>query len=732
MPGTELGLWDRLMMSSLDQFLTQVIQYDPDLDASILSKAYTFAAEAHSGQRRESREPYINHPAIVAQHVAEMQQGTEAVAAALLHDCIEDTHIDISAISAEFGESVSSLVFGLTKISSIKIPRREMRQAEYLRRLLLGIAEDVRVIVIKLADRLHNMQTLESLEENRRKRIAIETLEIYAPLAHSLGMGFFRTQLEDLAFKELVPKSYAEIKELVSAKRTEREAEIENTIRDLKIILLSESMDVRIQGRAKHFYGIYRKILREHKKFREIWDLLGVRIITDTVENCYRALGAIHAEWNPVDGRFKDYIARPKPNMYQSIHTTVRTPAGHIVELQIRTERMHAIAEHGVAAHWRYHLEHEGGRYDLSKYLGWFNDLISTKTLETDPQSILHIFKKGLINNEVIVRTPDGELIPIRAGATGLDFAFQLHTELGLHCNGIRANGKSVPLDYQLESGDTIEVSTSPVAHPTQDWLSRVTTGGARQKIRRFLRQNERERTQAKGRTLVVKELRRASMPIPRTVSSWEAFSKTLGYPTTGELFLAVGSAKVEARSLINQSRKEEDEDTTDESPEEELPLQIRKTTQGIKLGDLRSISVRFARCCTPIPGDPIIAFITRGRGASIHRESCPNVRQTDPERLLSVQWDVGENETFLTAIQIRAGNRKHLLGELQPVVEQTDALFRSMNVSSDAEGMKIVLQLAVKNTDHLHRVRDNIKRLAGVRRVSRVSIRNVKSIVTK
>ena len=710
-------------MYSKTAFIDKILRLDPDLDAHILTKAYEFAADAHSGQIRESREPFIIHPAWVAQLVAELGQGTDAVAAALLHDCIEDTEVDLATIVDDFGDSVAALVSGLTKISSIDIPHRETRQAEYLRRLLMGVADDVRVIVIKLADRLHNMQTLSSLREEKRKRIAIETLEIYAPLAHSLGMGFFRTQLEDLAFKELVPESYAEIKELVSTKRSQREADIRSVIGDLEELFAIESLNAQIHGRAKHFYGIYRKILREHKKFRDIWDLLGVRILTDSIENCYRILGVIHGVWVPVDGRFKDYIAKPKPNMYQSIHTTVRTNDGHVVELQIRTEQMHAIAEYGVAAHWRYHREKEGGRYDLSEHLLWFNKLLLLNTSDANPQHILHIFKQGLINNEVIIRTPRGELIPIRSGATALDFAFQLHTDLGLHCNGIRVNGKSVPLDRRLESGDMVEISTHPVAHPTQDWLSRVTTTSAKQKIRRFLRQRERERAQARGRTMIVKELRRASIHLPRSMASWESLAQSLGFPTTGELFLAVGSGKSDARVLLAQNRKDDEKDIL--APlEEELPKRSRGTTRGIKLGDLRNLSVRFARCCTPIPGDRIVALVTRGRGASIHRSSCHNAKRSDPERWVAVEWDVGENEMFATAVQITAGNRRQLLGEFQPVIEQCGAVFRGMNVTSDADGMKILLQLTVKNTDHLDEVRRLINRLAGVRRISRVSLK--------
>lgn len=723
--GTELGLWGRLMILSEQDFIQRAQAFDPDLDLPLLVEAFRFASVAHAGQTRASLEPFITHPIAVALQVAELRQGSDAVATALLHDCVEDTSVEQETIVSCFGPRIADIVASLTKLSSLQMPHREARQAEYLRRLLLAVADDVCVIVIKLADRLHNMQTLSSLDPDKRQRIAAETLEIYAPLAHSLGMGRFRTELEDLAFKELDPLSYQEIKRLVSARRREREEAIDKLIETLREILAAQDLTAQITGRAKHFYGIYRKIRREHKTFREIWDLAGIRMVTDSVDACYRGLGLVHASWLPIDGRFKDYIARPKPNMYRSIHTTVRTPEGQVAELQIRTKEMHAIAEYGVAAHWRYHLEQEGGNYSLREHLKWFGDLMDVGESSKDPREILRLFRQGLISNEVMVLTPKGELFPMRAGATALDFAFLLHTDLGLRCNGIRVNGKAVPLDFLLQSGDRVEILTSSTAQPTQDWLTRVTTSNARQKIRRYLSQAERQRQQARGRTTLVKELRKATIILPRTPAAWENMARTMGFPTSGELFIAIGAGKASMSQLLAALGAKDEEE-----PHEVLPLEkesiarSRKTTRGIRLGALRDLAVRFARCCNPIPGDRIIALITRGRGASIHRHQCVNALTGNPDRWLEVEWDVGQNEMFSTSLFIKAVPKKRVLGELEPVVEEAGAEFKNLHVQTEHDELQIHLQLAVRNTNHLAKIRKAIKAVPGVKRVMRAKTR--------
>lgn len=708
------------MLLTRDEFLNKALHDDSSLDRALLAEAFDFASTVHKAQKRASGEPFLVHPLAVALSVAELRQGTEAVVAALLHDCLEDTQVEVNFLEKKFGAAIAKLVSGMTKLSSLELPQREARQAEYFRRLLLTLAEDVRVIVIKLIDRLHNMETLSFLEPERRRHVASETLEIYAPLAHRLGMGTFRAQLEDLSFKQLDPASYQQIKERVAARKEERTRVVDDLTSRLGEILHSDGVEASITGRIKHFYAIYKKLRRSSRPFNEIWDLIGLRVITTTVSECYAILGLVHANWLPVENRFKDYVARPKSNMYQSLHTTVLAPGDRPVELQIRTIEMHSIAEYGVAAHWRYHLEQTGGHYSLGEHLVWFRELMDAGKRAETPQDLLRLFREGPLRTETVVLTPKGELVPLRSGSTALDFAFALHTELGLHCSGARVDGKAVQLGHVLRSGDQMEILTSPTAHPTSDWLARVSTSSAKQKIRRYLHQSERERQQSRGRTSVLRELRRVGHPLPRTQTDWEALCESMGYPTPGELFLAAGTGRISARQLghlVQEDQKEQEPGLPDS---DQLLWKTRRTTRGIRLGGLQGIAVRYAACCNPIPGDEVVALVTRGRGASVHRATCRNALRGDPSRWFRVEWDVAEGDRFVSRLTIRGARRRGLLGELEPSVQNAGSELRGMEVQTGPDYFEIKLEVCVTDTAHLGDVRAALGRIPGVRSVAR------------
>ncbi len=707
-------------VASRTNFIDQAICFDRELDPSLLGQAYDFAAKVHSEQQRASGEPFLTHPVAVSLAVAKLHQGSEAVAAALLHDCVEDAGVDLETLVDQFGPSVATLVSGLTKLSTLELPHREARQAEYLRRLLMTVAEDVRVIVIKLTDRLHNMETLSFLSSGKRHHVAAETLEIYAPLAHRLGMDWFRIRLEDLAFKELDSSSYQHIKELVSARKEEREAAVKELTGPLHEALTSEHLKTSVTGRAKHFYAIYRKLHKSNRSFNDIWDLLGLRVLTSSVADCYKALGIVHTLWPPIEGRFKDYIARPKSNMYRSLHTTVMAPDRQVVELQIRTEEMHSIAEYGVAAHWRYHSGNTGGHYRLAEHLSWFQKLIKTGEKSDDPQELLELFRQGHLNTEVMVLTPKGQLLPMRAGATALDFAFSLHTEVGLHCTGARINGKAVPLGQPLRSGDRIEIATSPTARPTQDWLARVATNRSKQKIRRYLRQEERERQQARGRSGILKILRRLRLSLPRTESDWGKLAKTVGLPTQGELLLAVGAGKISSNQLAASLTKSGPTEETSLLNTDEIISRTRGTTRGILLGGLGGIAVQYAGCCNPIPGDKIVALVTRGRGASIHMSECRNALLGDPKRWFEVDWDVAEGERFLARLTLFTSKRRGLLGDIEPSIQAAGSELKSMDVQSGSDYNELRIEVTVANISNLEEVKRTLRDIPGVRSVSR------------
>jgi len=641
----------------------------PKAPTGRIVRAYEIAAEAHEQQFRKSGEKYINHPLAVARIVADMGLDDVTVAAALLHDAVEDTDVALPDLEREFGPDIAAIVDGVTKLERIRFDSKEEQQAATMRKMLVAMAKDLRVLLIKLADRLHNMRTLAALPAEKQARIAQETIDIYAPLAHRLGMQELKQQLEDLAFAALHPKRYAEIDHMVSTRTPERDVFLAKVVAEVRRRLAELKIDADVTGRPKHLWSIYEKMVTKGKEFGDIFDLVAIRVIVDSVKDCYAALGSIHGTWKPVVGRFKDYIAMPKFNLYQSLHTTVIGPEGKPIEVQIRTREMHHRAEWGVAAHWAYK---EGSPSDD---IAWLNRIIDWQKETSDPAQFMENLKTDLEQDEVFVFTPKGRVITLPLGSTPIDFAYSVHTEVGHSCIGARVNGRLVPLDHPLQSGDTCEVFTSKVegAGPSRDWLKIVKSPRARNKIRQWFSRERREDALENGREELSKELRREGLP--QKLMGGETLAKeaaALGYADTDALLVAIGEHHQHARSVaqrIARGFRTGDED-------EQLPATVRRPRHrrggerlGVHVEGLDDVMVRLSRCCTPVPGDEIIGFITRGRGVSVHRADCANavsLGAAQEARMIDVEWDGDVTDAmFVASIEVKALDRSKLLRDV-------------------------------------------------------------------
>ncbi|HEY8523423.1 MAG TPA: bifunctional (p)ppGpp synthetase/guanosine-3',5'-bis(diphosphate) 3'-pyrophosphohydrolase [Acidimicrobiales bacterium] len=646
----------------------------PKAPTALITRAYLYAADAHRGQLRSSGEPYVQHPLAVARIVAELGLDDVTVAAALLHDTVEDTGVTLDDLGRMFGSDVAAIVDGVTKLDRVQFDSREAQQAATMRKMLVAMAKDLRVLIIKLADRLHNMRTIAALPTHKQDRIARETLDIYAPLAHRLGMQDVKTQLEDLAFAALHPKRYAEIDHMVSVRTPERDIYLTQVLEEVRQRLAELRIDAEVTGRPKHLYSIYEKMVVKGREFNDIFDLVGMRVIVDSVKDCYAALGSIHATWKPVQGRFKDYVAMPKFNLYQSLHTTVIGPQGKPLEVQIRTREMHARAERGVAAHWQYK---EGNGKD-SGDLPWLNRIIDWQSETTDPDEFMQNLKIDLEQDEVFVFTPKGKVVTLPVGATPIDFAYAIHTEVGHACIGARVNGRLVPLDSTLVSGDTVEIFTSKVegAGPSRDWLQIVATPRAASKIRQWFSRERREDAIEAGREELIKALRREGLPVQKLQSGPVILdvAKAMNYADLDALHAAIGENHVSAKAVAARVAKV----VRDVGPEPEasLPTTIRQTRRhrkgpspaGVHVEGLDDVFVRLSRCCTPVPGDEIIGFVTRGRGVSVHRTDCANavsLAEGQADRLIEVEWDNDPSGVFIASIELKALDRAKLLRDV-------------------------------------------------------------------
>jgi guanosine-3',5'-bis(diphosphate) 3'-pyrophosphohydrolase len=704
------------LQTNLAEFVILCEAHVPHVDIPLLLQAFSFAEEAHEGQTRESGAQFLEHSIEVATILAEQGMDTPSIAAGLLHDAVEDTTVTLDSVRAEFGDEIAQLVDGVTKIGGLPEPTPRSL-AENYRKMLLATARDVRVIVIKLADRLHNMRTIEHISHERQLRLAEETEEIYAPLAHRFGMARIKWELEDHAFRILRPQEYAKVRDMVRESREEREAYIGRLVGVFDGEFEKHGLKAAVRGRAKHFTSIWRKMNLRGVPFDEIFDLLAFRVIVDTVQDCYVALGIIHACWRPVTERFRDHIATPKPNGYQSLHTTVIVPGKRRAEIQIRTWQMHRTAEYGIAAHWRY----KEGRppSDADTQIAWIRQALSYED-EAAPEEFVADLKGDLFGDEVFVFTPKGDLVTLPRGSTPIDFAFAVHTEVGLSCSGAKINNRLVPLTTEVKTGETVEILTTSGRRPSRDWLSIVRTGRARSKIRAFLRKQEKDTHVSLGREMIERELSRRKLQPPET---YEDLAQALGHEEEEGLFAAAGSGDLHVNRVVD--RIAGTVLPAKEGVFARFADMARRGTRGVKVGSVGDLLFRFARCCQPVPGDPIVGYVTRGRGVTVHRKDCESlaalVDAEDEERSIEVTWDADPGSSFLVRIDAEVDVKtRHLLSEIAQAAANAEAEVRGAQLVSLRDGPHAFLAIEVSNLKHLQRVLRHVGKVRGVHSVDR------------
>jgi GTP pyrophosphokinase len=716
----------------IEGVLDGIHEYHPQADVEPVMRAYVFAAKAHKGQERISGEPYLTHPLEVAGILTELRLDTGTIAAGLLHDAVEDTHATLAEIKEFFGPEVAAVVDGVTKLSRIPFSTREEAQAENIRKMILAMSKDIRVILVKLADRLHNMRTLDPLPDAKRRLIAQETLDIYAPLAHRLGISWIKAELEDLALRHLDPQAYHDLAALIARKRQEREGDINEAIRLLEGKLAEVDVKAQITGRPKHFYSIYKKMHDQKKEFDEIYDLTAVRVITSSLKDCYGTLGVIHTLWKPISHRFKDFIAVPKSNGYQSLHTTVIGPKGDPVEIQIRTREMHRVAEEGIAAHWKY-KEGKSSVDPSDQSFVWLRQLMEWQRELKDSKEFLDTLRVDLFPDEVYVFTPRGDVRQFPKGATPIDFAFAIHTDVGLRCVGAKISGRLVPLRTELQNGDIVEIVTSPNHLPSKDWLKIVKTPRARSKVRQWIKNEERTRSISLGRDLLDKEIRRLGKS-PNQLLRPEALALALeryGLATDEELFAALGYGKVSPRQAVSRLLPPEEFQALTEAEEtrekkgERKPIRPRPAEEGVRIRGVDDILVRFSKCCSPVPGDEIIGFITRGRGVSVHTADCPNAvsLMADPERQIAVSWDGKQKDPHQVKIRVEIGkDRQGILAEITTAISSTNANITQADIRVTEAGMGVNnFVLEVSDLRQLQATMQAIRKVDGVVGVERM-----------
>ena len=729
----------------LQEILDKIKKYAPNADVTPVIKAYELAKSAHAGVFRKSGEPYIIHPIAVANILADLELDMEVIAAGLLHDVVEDTPYTYEDITELFGKDIADLVDGVTKLGKIKYQTKEESQAENLRKMFLAMAKDIRVILIKLADRLHNMRTLKFMPEEKAKYKAKETLEIYGGIAHRIGISKIKWELEDLALKYIDPEGYRELSDKITMKRSQRQEYIDKIVHLLEEKFKEVDINCEVSGRPKHFYSIYKKMKKKNKTFEEIYDLTAVRIIVDTVKDCYAVLGMVHTMWIPMPGRFKDYIAMPKPNLYQSLHTTVIGPDGEPVEIQIRTHEMHEIAENGIAAHWKY-KEGITGNQDakMEQKLKWLRQMMEWEKDVQDPHEFLDALKDDVFNSQVYVFTPKGDVIELPAGSTPIDFAYRVHTNVGNKCTGAKINGKIVPINYKLQNGEIVEVITSSNSTgPSRDWLNIVQTPTARNRIRQWFKKERREKNIERGTDILEKEFKRYNIPYKN--SSIQKFlnqvAKKFNQPTLEDLIATIGYGGIATSQVmpkvrdfynkeVNRQEKEkrmqEKEDKIKKNfDEHEYAKKRKKKDNGITVKGLDNILVRFAKCCNPLPGDDIVGYITKGRGVAIHRRDCPNIKLDDEflqNRLVEVEWNNPEKSKFEGEVKIIAVDRVGLLNDIIHVVSMEKLSISGINcrVLKDNTA-NISLLVEVNDISELKQLMKKIKSISGVDDVSRM-----------
>lgn len=720
----------------IENLISKIEEYNPNVNLEAIIKAYNFAEASHRGQLRNSGEAYFVHPFNVAMILADLNMDEATIAAGLLHDVLEDTNVTYETLVGKFGEEIANLVDGVTKLKRLKYKTKQENQAENLRKMVLAMAKDIRVIIIKLADRLHNMRTLEYMSEEKKKEKALETLEIYAPLAHRLGISRIKWELEDLALRYLDPEGYYDLVEKVSKRRKEREAYIQRIIKQIDEKLEEMNITRDISGRPKSFYSIYKKMVYQNKSFEQIFDLTAIRIIVDTIKDCYGVLGIVHTMWKPIPGRFKDYIAMPKPNMYQSLHTTVIGPEGEIFEVQIRTWEMHRTAEYGIAAHWKY-KEGSVKTDNFDEKLAWLRQLLEWQKELKDPREFMETLKIDLFADEVFVFTPKGDVINLPNGSTPIDFAYRVHTAVGHNCVGAKVDGRIVPLDYKLKNGNIVEILTSSNSSgPSIDWLKIVKSNQAKNKIRQWFKREQRGANILKGKELLEKEIKRQGLKVGEVLKEeWiKKVANKLSLNTPDDLYAGLGYGSITISQVMSRLREYYNEHygiRIDEANEEaKISEQIsargrKRFTQGVSIKGVENIKVKFSKCCNPVPGDDIIGYITRGRGVSIHRKDCPNLSSLEgKERFIEVFWNTDEKAEYPAEIQIKGTDRPGLLTEITSKITEAQLSLLALNARTNKEKLVIInMTLEIKDIDQLRELMKKIKKLKGVIDVYRVTV---------
>ncbi|OJH34085.1 RelA/SpoT family protein [Cystobacter ferrugineus] len=740
-------------MIRLNDILQRVASYHPDPDLDIIKKAYVYSAKVHQGQLRKSGEPYLIHPLEVAGLLAELKLDEASIVTGLLHDTIEDTLATAEELTELFGPEVAQLVDGVTKLSKFSASAtlsQEEKQAENFRKMIIAMAQDIRVILVKLADRTHNMRTLDHMSEEKQRRIAQETLDIYAPLANRLGISWVKTELEDLSFRYLKPQEYFALQDKIGRRKKEREKYIDDVSTLITSKLAERGLKGEVSGRFKHSYSIYKKMKSQGIEFEQIHDIIAFRIITNTMPACYEALGLVHQLWKPVPGRFKDFIAIPKPNMYQSLHTTVVGPLGERIEVQIRTPDMHKVAEEGIAAHWAYK---EGKALSVSKddeKFAWLRQLMEWQQDLKDPKEFLETVKVDLFTDEVFVFTPRGDVKSLPRGATPVDFAYAIHSDVGGRCVGSKVNGKIVPLRYKLKNGDTVEVLTSPQAHPSKDWLTFVKTSRAQQRIRAFIKQQQREKSLQLGRELLERELKRFQLNFNRLLKNGELkkVCEELGFRVEDDLLVAIGYGKVVPNQVLSRVVPPEklaastgearnppatDSSTHHASSASMLPglskvtdfakkLVGKQNSSGVQIGGVDDVLVRFGRCCNPVPGDPIAGFITRGRGVTVHTVGCDKALATDPERRVDVSWDVRGDFKRPVTLRVLTTERTGMLADISNTFSKKGVNISQANCRATGDERAVnTFEVTITDLKQLTDLMRTIERLPGVYSVERI-----------
>lgn len=718
-------------------YLMEIVRsYLDEADCKEIMRAFEVADKAHAPQKRASGEPYILHPLAVATILANLQIDATTVIAALLHDVVEDTEYTLPQIEELFGKEVAFLVDGVTKLNQFQYHTKEDQQLENYRKMILAMAKDVRVVVIKLGDRLHNMRTLKHMRSDKQKRIAQETLEIFAPLAHRLGIFNIKWELEDLSFRYLEPDKYYDLVEQMQEKRHVREGIVNDTMEQLKKALEDAHIKADVKGRPKHFYSIYKKMKKDNRDLSQIYDLYAVRVIVDTIPDCYAVLGIVHNLWKPLPYRFKDYIAMPKSNMYQSLHTTIIGTMGHSVEIQIRTWEMHRVSEYGVAAHWRYKEGNKGGDKDFDQKVGWLRQVLEWQDA-SNPKELVNALKLDVFSGEVFVFTPRGDVLKLPKGAVPLDFAYRIHTDVGHHCVGAKVNGKIVSLDYTLQNGDIVDIITSKTGKPSLDWLNIVGSTESRSKIRNWFKKENKEENIVKGRELLEKEAKRLNYEWKELnkPGRMEQIAKALNAGSETELLSAVGYGGIPVNSVLlrfvdlykrDLAKEDNRRDTMALLEKLKTPERVhRKSSTGILVNGEPDVMVRMARCCNPVPGDEVVGYITRGRGVSVHRADCPNIGHTpeDVDRMIEVSWDAGTSENFHVAIEITAYDRGGLLMEIMATLSEMKIYIVNINAKvDDTKNANINLVIEIRDVSELDFVMTKVRRIRDVYTVQRAN----------